>query len=115
MKRAREYSIRFKYEADDYPKFTSFSLSELTFYDDPPFVYLTLERPDGSVIEDLLFYSIPFPSPDDEPPFLRYVESPLRLYLPGSSEVNSALSRFVRSEYALGLTPLDIKNSGQEQ
>ena len=113
--RALEYTIRFKYEADEYPEFTSFSLSELTFYDDPPFIYLTLERPDGTVIEDLLFHSIPFPSPDDEPPFVKYVESPLRIYLPGSSEVNSALSRFIRSEYELELTPLYIGNSDQEQ
>ena len=113
--RTLEYTIRFKYDADEYPEFTSFSLSELTFYDDPPFIYLTLERPDGSVIENLIFHAIPFPSPDDEPPFVKYVESPLRIFLPGSSEVNSALSSFVRSEYELELTPLDIGNSDQEQ
>jgi len=113
--RTLEYTINFRFDADEYPQFTAFSLSELTFYDDPPFVYLTLERPDGTEIEDLLFHSIPYPSPGDEPPYTKYFTSPLRVFLPGSSEVNSALSRFVRNEYESELTPVDIKNTGQEQ
>jgi len=113
--RILEFNIGFNYWADEFPQFTSFSLSDLTFWDDPPIFHLTLTKPDGTEIENLLVAYIPFPSPDDTPPFIKYVETPLRIFLPGSKEVHRAVSKYLRSEYDMSLTPLDIKSSGPEQ
>lgn len=112
--RILEFNIRFNYVADEFPQFTSFSLFDLTFWDDPPIVYLTLTKPDGTEIEDLLAIFIPFPI-SETPPFTMYVNTPLRIFLPGSSEVHRAVSSYLRNEYDLSLTPLDVKSSGPEQ
>jgi len=113
--RTLEFNIRFDFEADEVPQFTSFSLSELTHWDAPPLIYLSLTRPDGSEIEDLLVVSVPYPPPGAEPPHTKYVESNLRVFLPGSSEVHSAIASFLRTEYDIRQTPLDIMNAGPEQ
>jgi peptide/nickel transport system permease protein len=113
--RTLEFNLRFDLRADEFPQFTSFSLMDLTFWGDPPFVYITLTRPDGTKIKDLLFLSIPFPSQGEEPPFEKYHTFPLRIFLPGNSEVQAAISRFLRTEYDINFTPLDLSRKGVEQ
>jgi peptide/nickel transport system permease protein len=113
--RALEFTIIFDYRADLVPQYTSFSLKGLTFYGEPPLLYLSLTRPDGLTIEDLLTFTVPYPSPGAEPPHVKYFENPLRIYLPGSPEVHHAVSSFVRSNFDVSITPLDVNNRGPEQ
>ncbi|MGD2142074.1 MAG: ABC transporter permease [Candidatus Bathyarchaeota archaeon] len=110
-----EFNLRFDFKGDIFPQFTSFSLSELTFWDDPPIIYVTLIRPDGTEIEDLLRVSVPFPPQGAEPPHVKYVASPLRIFLPGSTEVHSSISRFLRTEYDLRITPAEVGNTELEK
>jgi peptide/nickel transport system permease protein len=113
--RTLEFNILFNLYADEFPTFTSFSLSDLTFWDAPPIIYITLERPDNSEIEDLIIIPVPFPGATDEPPYEKFFDSPLRIYLPGSSEVHKSLSSFIRQEYDINLTPLEIGNTNIEK
>jgi peptide/nickel transport system permease protein len=110
-----EFNINFDLRADMFPQFTSFSLYKLTFYDSPPIIHLTLTKPDGSKIEDLLVEAVPFPSSGQEPPYVKYAESPLRIYLPGSPAVRNSIADYLRTEYGSTLTPLEIRNMGIEQ
>lgn len=113
--RALEFSLSFDLKADEFPQFTSFSLSELTFWDQPPVVYLSFSRPDGFTIEDLLVVPVPYPSSSDSAPYVKYMETPLRVFLPGAPEVHSALASFLRKNFESSLTPLEISNKGPEQ
>lgn len=113
--RTLEFDLYFDLYADEFPQFISFSLMDLTFWGDPPFVYLTLTRPDNIKIEDLIVISVPFPPSSAEPPYEKYYDSPLRIFLPGSQDVHSSVSRFLRTEYGVALTPLEVGNKGIEQ
>jgi peptide/nickel transport system permease protein len=113
--RTLEFTIGFNYRADELPQFTSFSLSKLTHWADPPIIHLNLDRPDGKTIEDLLVIPIPYPSGNFTPPIVKYVESPYRVYLPGSSAVHNAISSFLRKEFDIVVTPLEVAASGPEK
>jgi peptide/nickel transport system permease protein len=113
--RTIEFNINFDFRYDDFPQFTSFSISELTHWDDPPILYVSLVRPDGREINDLLEIAIPYPSVDAEPPFTKYVNTPFRVYLPGSPLVHHAVSSFLRNEFNINLTPSEIGRTGPEQ
>lgn len=113
--RTIEFNINFDFRYDEVPQFTSFSVSELTHWGAPPILYVSLYRPDGKVIEDLLEISIPYPAAGDEPPFVKYVNTPYRIFLPGSPVVHHAVSGFLREEFDMTLTPSDISRVGPEQ
>ena len=113
--RTIEFNINFDFRYDDFPQFTSFSISELTHWDDPPIVYVSLIRPDGKEIEDLLEISIPYPLVDAEPPFVKYVNTPFRIFLPGSPVVHHSVSSFLRKEFDINLTPSEIRSTRPEQ
>jgi peptide/nickel transport system permease protein len=113
--RTLEFDLYFTFNADVLPQFTSFSLTDLTFYDAPPIIYLTLTKPDGSQINNLLTIAVPYPQSGQEPPYVKYVETPLRIFLPGSPEVRNSIANYLRQEYDSTLTPLEIRNMGIEQ
>lgn len=109
-----EFRMRFDYRYDEFPQFTSFSVSEVEYWDTPPIVYVSITRPDGREIEELLVVPIPWPEANTTPPIIKYADTPLRIYLPGSQSVHSTISSFLRKEFDQTLTPLDVGNKGPE-
>ena len=98
--RVEVYDFDFEYAADEPPTFLSFSLSEVTYAERPPSLTLTLLRPDGSSVP-LLRTTIRGPRPDEEPPYERHHETPLRVLVTAQPETAQATSEMLAESYGL--------------
>lgn len=108
------FQVSFLFEADEFPQFTSFTIRDVQFQEDPPFVTLILHRPDGEAII-LLDVDIPYPEPEDSPPYVFYSEDPRRIYLSGSPAVRLAVATFARRQLNMEVLVSDIAAVGPEK
>jgi peptide/nickel transport system permease protein len=103
--RVDSYDMVFDYSATVPPSFLSFSLGPVTFMDRPPALSLTLERPDGSSVS-LLRTSIRGPRPGEDPPYVRYDQTPLRVLVTAEPETAQAISDMFSQTYGVDV-PLE--------
>ena len=106
-----EFSIDYGY--DDFPSFTSFSISNATFYSRAPQFTLVFERPDDATL-NLLREVAPAKRSGEEPPVIRWTEPPRRVYLTGDDRVASAISSFLARSFKLKLSRDQIINMHPE-
>lgn len=98
--RVAVYRFRFPYPYDDPPTFLALTLGEITFQRRPPLIAVTLRRPDGRQVR--LYRHVPSgPRRGEEPPYRRYVESPLRVRLSTDAAVVTAVRGFLRDAFGL--------------
>jgi len=96
------------YRFGEFPAFTSFSLSGIEFSERPPLLSLSVLRPDGKEVL-LLRHTAPGPAPGESAPYLRYAETPYRVYLTGDQTVAYNVRDFANSELGLSMTLADVQ------
>ena len=98
----RLYTFDLDYEFDESPTFTSFTLSNISYYSRPPIITLSLARPDD---KEILLYRhvVRGPDPGEGFPVTRYVESPQRVYLSGDNSVLFNVTDFIDQDFSLDI------------
>jgi peptide/nickel transport system permease protein len=109
----RVYSFTVDYQYERAPTFTSFTISNVTFHSEPPIIAVSVLRPDG---RELVLYRhvVPGPRENEEAPFTRYRETPLRIYLTGDDQAILAVSDFYRNELGVELQRAGLQWSVDE-
>lgn len=104
------YTFDIDYDFDEFPTFLSLSVGRVDYYLDPPFVTLSIIRPDG---QEVRVYRgiVSGPRTDEIPPFSRYVESPLRVNLGGDDSVASNVANFLRDDIGLDVSVMDVRGN----
>ncbi len=102
------YQFDLDYSFDEFPAFTSFSLSGVTFSDRPPLLSLSIVRPDGKEIL-LLRHIVPGPAAGENAPYQRYFETPYRVYLTGDQSVTYSVRDFASAELGLAMTLAEVQ------
>ena len=106
------YELPIFYDFKDYPSFLSLSVGPIEFYQSPPIIEVSVTRPDGQTVT---LYTAPVSSifPGEEPPFKRFTETPLRIYLSGEGEVIQSVQRFL-SNSGVRISYEDLVKIGPE-
>ncbi len=107
-----EFSIDYGY--DNFPSFTSLSITNATFQRRAPQFTLFLERPDNTTLT-LLKEVAPAKRSEEEPPVTRWAEPPRRVYLSGEDKVASAISSFLSRNFKVKLSREQIDRMGPER
>ncbi len=102
------YNFGLDYDFDDFPAFTSFSLSGVTFSDQSPILSLSIIRPDGKEVL-LLRHTVPGAAAGESAPYTRYAETPYRVYLTGDQSVAYNVRAFADSDLGLSLTLAEVQ------
>ncbi len=82
------------------PTFTSFSLSDVMYYDRPPLITVALVRPDGTEIL-LVQHVAPSRRSGESGPVSRYAETPFRIFISGDEDARHRAADFLGREYNL--------------
>lgn len=106
------YIFKLNFQADKPPTFLSFTLENLTYYNDPSIARLNVIRPDGKRIE-LYRYVAPAPYPGESPPYKRFYDQPRRISITGDMSVANSLARFLLREYNVSIKPSEVNSIGQ--
>ena len=107
--RVEVYDIAFEYTADEPPTFLSFSLSEVSYAERPPSLSVTLLRPDGAGVP-LLRTTVRGPRANEEPPYERHHETPLRVLVTAEPETAQAASEMLAQTYGLKIPASRIED-----
>lgn len=102
------YSFNLDYGFDEFPAFTSFSLSGVTFGDRPPILSLSILRPDGKEVL-LLRHIVPGATTSETAPYTRYSETPFRVYLTGDQAAAYNVRDFAAGELGLSLSLAEVQ------
>ncbi|MEL7562554.1 ABC transporter permease [Dehalogenimonas sp. 4OHTPN] len=102
------YRFDLGYDYDEFPAFTSFSLSGVTFSDRPPILSLSILRPDGKEVL-LLRHIVPGAAAGETAPYTRYSETPFRVYLTGDQAVAYNVRDFAAGELGLSLSLAEVQ------
>ncbi len=106
----RLYSFTFDHESESPPTFLSVSVGEVTFYDRPPVISMTLARPDGRAAT-ILQEVVRGQRPDESPPITRFADEPRRIYLTGDTNALTAASDFLQREFNLRLSEAEMQGN----
>ncbi|MDA1095771.1 MAG: ABC transporter permease [Chloroflexi bacterium] len=106
LARTRTFRFAFAHDADSPPTFIALALGEMTFYDRPPVVTMSLTRPDGKTVR-LVQQAVRGVRSDETAPVSRYADAPLRIFLSGDAAALSATRDFLEREF-------DLRVSGSE-
>ncbi len=104
-----DYLMTYDLEADAWPSFLALTVSDVQFAERAPLLGLTLIRPDETRIS-LLRHAVQGPREEEEGPFTRHVEDPLRIQISADASVVSFLQEFLAEEYQLAWNEADIKS-----
>jgi peptide/nickel transport system permease protein len=104
------YNFNLAYTFDEFPAFTSFSLSGVTFSDRSPILSLSVVRPDGKEVL-LLRHVVPGPAAGETSPYTRYAETPYRVYLTGDQSVAYNVRDFAGSELGVSMTLAEVQQT----
>ncbi len=107
---SRLYVFTVSYTFDEPPSFTLFGISNVKYQSMPPFITLSIRRPDGRELV-LIKHIVPRPRGGELPPIVRYRETPFTLYLSGDDSVVSAVSDFYRAEFGIELSRGELLRS----
>ncbi len=107
--RVEVYDLPYEHTANEPPTFLSFSLGEVTFSERPPSLSVTLLRPDGTAVP-LVRTTVRGPRPDEEPPYRRHDQTPLRLLLTSEPETAEAVSTTLAEAYGVEIPAAQIQN-----
>jgi peptide/nickel transport system permease protein len=107
--RVEVYDLAFEYSAAEPPTFLSFSLGEVSYRTRPPSLSVTLLRPDGASVP-LLRTTIRGPRANEEPPYLRHHETPLRVLVTAEPETAQAASEMLAETYGLEIPAAVIED-----
>ncbi len=109
----RTYEFQFTYQADTAPTFLSLTLGEMTFYDRPPTVTMSITRPDGAMVR-LAQQVVRGIRPDETPPVTRFAEAPQRTFLSGDTVAFQAAADFAESQFGFDVTESEIRGHLEE-
>ncbi|MEN2974254.1 MAG: ABC transporter permease [Candidatus Caldarchaeales archaeon] len=112
--RKLSYIFKVNFMADKTPTFISFTIMNITYYDKPPIIRLSVHRPDEKKIE-LYSFIVTAPYLGEEPPYNRYYDQPKRISITGDMSVATTLSRFLYREYNVTLKPSEVNSIGQHK
>ena len=109
---ARRLFYTFDYEGngETTPSFTSFTVSDVRFQSRPPVVSVEVTRPDGKTVT-LYQDVVRGPRSGEEAPYVRYQNSPLRVFISGSQDTLTSLSSFLRKEFDVSVPPDELEGS----
>ena len=107
------YSFSYDYTSQHPPSFLSLSISEVRFQGDPPLLVLEVIRPDGRQLR-LMQRVVRGPRSGETPPFNRYVETPLRVFLSSDENTLVAVSDFLLREFGIDMVPREIQGNLEE-
>ncbi len=109
--KAETYRLPLSHTFNAFPTFVSFSLDTVTFSGRPPLITLSLERPDGGTVR--LVQHVPTGGRDGEAaPFVRYLDTPLRVLLGTDETVRSALADYHNERYGTSFDERDLRGFG---
>ena len=106
--RVDTYTLPLTYDEDVAPTFVSFSLGDVSYNERPPALSLTLHRPDGTSVA-LVRTVIRGPRPDEDPPYVRHDETPLRVLVTAEPETAEAVSKMFRDEYGVDIPARELE------
>ncbi|MEM2846984.1 MAG: ABC transporter permease [Nitrososphaerota archaeon] len=101
------YYFDLDYDADEFPKFFSMLIKDVTYWKSPPAITLRLLRPDGKAAE-LASFMVSSPREGESPPYTRYREEPFILKIDSDVNVWRSLSSFIKDNYGLMFSPSEI-------
>lgn len=104
----RLYVFTVNYLFNEAPTFTSFTVSNVAYNSRPPFITVSIMRPDNKELV-LYRYAVPGPGPEEKAPVLRFNETPLRIYLSGNEYVVYAVSDFYRTEFRRDIPQSELR------
>ncbi len=107
------YSFGFDYTADEFPSFLSFTINEVRYFQDPPFVTLSMVRPDNT---EVIIYRelVTGPRQDEVLPIIRYKDSPKRVNLGGASLVETNVARFLEDILMRDVSTREVEGKIEE-
>ena len=103
------YPISYELTTIAIPEFLSLTVSHVQFVEKAPLLGLTLIRPDETRIS-MLRHAIKAPRDDEESPFSRHVDDPLRIQINAEESVISSIQEFLDEEHDLQLDEAEIKS-----
>lgn len=103
-----DYRIPYEHEAAAAPSFISLSVSDVRFEERAPLLGLTLIRPDESRIS-LLRHAVQAPREDEEGPFVRHAQDPLRIQVSADEGTITFLQEFLAETYDIQMDAATIK------
>lgn len=109
----RSYSFDYQYESSSPPTFSAFSVSDVRFSDRPPVITLNVTRPDDRRIT-LHQQVVRGPRLGETSPYLRFQDTPLRVFLSGDGDILVRLTSFLREEFALDVSPGDLEGKVEQ-
>lgn len=109
--RTYTWTIRYNYQADEWPTFVLFRVEELKFWRAPPLITLSIVRPDGGRI-DLFTFVPPAPRADETPPHVRFSNMPYRVKIESEEQSARAVSSFLTQKYGITLSPSELASTG---
>ena len=102
------YDLAFEYTEDLPPSFLSFSLGPVTYLERPPSLSVTLLRPDDTQLP-LLRTTVRGPRPNEEPPYVRHDETPLRVLISAEPETAEAASAMLAESYGVDIPASELE------
>ena len=95
---SRTYTLPFTLKGDEPPTFSSISIADVTFAEQPPTFTISLLRPDGREVV-LNRQSVRAPRPDEPAPYMRFDQVPLRVSLTNETSAAEAMASYFRNQY----------------
>ncbi len=92
----------FTYASSHPPTFLAVTLADVNYAERPPLVLISLKRPDGKQLR-IYRHTVRGPREDENGPFLRYAETPLRVQLSTDEATVTAAQNFLAEEFDLRL------------
>ncbi len=102
------YAFSYALKGDTPPSFMAFSLSDVRFSDRPPVVSMEVRRADGKSVV-LLRQVVRGPRPGEQPPYVRYQDTPLRLNLSGENDVLANVGGWFQDEFGVNVAPDELQ------
>lgn len=108
----KKWVFIYNFDADKFPTGIILKYVNLTFYRDIPIISLKVKRPDGVEIV-LMDYDggIPPPRSGEQPPYVRFVESPRTIVLGAEPQVIRKVTTFANT-LGVNCTTSDVRDAG---
>ncbi len=103
------YRLKLSYALDEPPTSLSLTLSQVTYYREPPVVAVALLRPDGREMQ-LYRHAVRGPGLGETAPISRYAETPLRVLLSSDPVVLGAVVDFLAREFGQSLSSREVRD-----
>ena len=102
------YSFWYEHSSQQAPTKMVYTLSDVRFNGRPPVISVEVKRPDGRAVT-LIQSVVRGPRPGEQPPYVRYQDTPLRTNLSKAQEAAVVVSDWLSREFGVSVVPDDLR------